>query len=86
MLQGLDLGANFSNLPDRRKKLIPYNPKVKMHKAGTDACPKVATVQTLILPIPGRHSVKRIGAGKIADCPQRRQGLLECARSTSPNP
>lgn len=47
MLQGLDLGANFSNLPDCRKKLIPYNPKVKMHKSGADTCPKVVAVQAL---------------------------------------
>jgi len=39
MLQGLDLGANSSLLPDYRKKLIPYNPKVKMHKPGAEACP-----------------------------------------------
>jgi hypothetical protein len=56
MLQGLDLGANFSNLPDCRKKLIPYNSKVKMHKPSI-----------------------------LADSfSARRQGLLECARSTSP--
>ena len=39
MLQGLDLEADSSLLPDCRKKLIPYNPKVKMHKPGAEACP-----------------------------------------------
>lgn len=33
MLHELDAGANLSLLPDRRKKLIPYNSKAKMHKA-----------------------------------------------------
>ena len=32
MLHELDAGANLSLLPDCRKKLIPYNPKAKMHK------------------------------------------------------
>ncbi len=47
MLQGLDLEANFSNLPDYRKKLITYNPKGKMHKPVADAFPKVVVVQAL---------------------------------------
>ncbi|MBK6959774.1 MAG: hypothetical protein IPN63_11120 [Gammaproteobacteria bacterium] len=47
VLHELDAGANLSLLPDCRKKLIPYNPKAKMHKPDADACPKVVSVQAL---------------------------------------
>jgi hypothetical protein len=47
MLQGLDLGANSSLLPDCRKKLIPYNQTAKMHKTGADTTPKVVANQAL---------------------------------------
>jgi hypothetical protein len=47
MLHELDAGANFSLLPDCRKKQIPYNSKAKMHKPGVDACPKVVSAQAL---------------------------------------
>jgi hypothetical protein len=56
MLQGLDLGANFSNLPDCRKKLIPYNSKVKMHKPSiladslSAASPRIARMRALDTP------------------------------------
>lgn len=53
MLHELDAGANLSLLPDCRKKLIPYNPKAKMHKplslpgSFPTASPRIARMRAL---------------------------------------
>lgn len=81
MLQGLDLGANFSNLPDCRKKLIPYNPKVKMHKPSIladslpTASPRIARMRARQTPNP---ALLRNGARLMdTEQPKDRDGMAD---------